>query len=200
MKRHGAYLVTLFLLVMTAAVVRAGIMLPDVVLHGRVNVNCRTATAADDMTVLARIDGVSDPVGQYRMGGRASIGDRYALRIRLESGADGSAQSNNAARVGDTVHIFVKQGGGAEQAVADYAITEIGAVVRLNLSIASEACPGDLDEDGDVDLVDHSSFQKCLTGPGGTASAECGAADFDNDNDVDLIDWYGFQAVFTGSE
>lgn len=58
---------------------------------------------------------------------------------------------------------------------------------------------GDLDVDCDVDLVDHSEFESCLTGPyGGPLEPECEAADLDGDGDVDLFDVGIFQASYTG--
>ncbi len=54
---------------------------------------------------------------------------------------------------------------------------------------------GDLDADGDVDLVDFEAWQACLNGPEGPEpSAECApatfdSADLDGDSDVDLRDF-----------
>jgi sugar lactone lactonase YvrE len=59
--------------------------------------------------------------------------------------------------------------------------------------------PGDMDVDGDVDLVDFASFQVCFTGSAGSADAGCGPVDFDNDGDVDLTDFAEFQLAFTGA-
>ena len=53
--------------------------------------------------------------------------------------------------------------------------------------------PGDLDEDGDVDLSDYIWFQSCFTGSAGETSASCGAADLDGDGDVDLADFVVLQ-------
>jgi hypothetical protein len=59
---------------------------------------------------------------------------------------------------------------------------------------------GDLDSDGDVDLVDFGAFQLCFTGSGGVLSgSNCVCSDFDGDGDVDLVDFGGFQLAFTGS-
>lgn len=57
---------------------------------------------------------------------------------------------------------------------------------------------GDIDGDGDVDLLDFGQFQLCFTGESGTATAECSLFDSDDDADVDLADFAVFQATFTG--
>jgi len=65
--------------------------------------------------------------------------------------------------------------------------------------------PGDLDDDGDVDLVDHARFEVCLSGPGATARPpECDPTDFleadlNGDGDVDLRDFAAFSRYFLGS-
>ena len=57
---------------------------------------------------------------------------------------------------------------------------------------------GDLDGDGDTDLIDFRSFTSCATGPGTHAAipAECAGSDFDQDGDVDLRDLAAFQRAF----
>jgi hypothetical protein len=63
------------------------------------------------------------------------------------------------------------------------------------------ATPGDVDEDGDVDLDDYlfpPSFPTCMTGPAEVAGAECLVFDFDSDTDVDEVDFAVFQSAFTG--
>jgi hypothetical protein len=58
---------------------------------------------------------------------------------------------------------------------------------------------GDLDSDGDVDLMDYAGFQLCFTGPGGgPVGPDCARAEFDNDGDVDLADYGAFQVAFMG--
>ncbi|MGD9715379.1 MAG: hypothetical protein AB7V46_25485, partial [Thermomicrobiales bacterium] len=57
---------------------------------------------------------------------------------------------------------------------------------------------GDMDSDGDVDLLDFGEFQLCFTGQDGVASFECRGADFDGDGDVDLVDFGEFLTAFTG--
>ncbi len=56
--------------------------------------------------------------------------------------------------------------------------------------------PGDVDNNGDVDLADHALFIECSTGPGQDTSQACTRADMDQDGDVDLGDWRLFQIAF----
>ena|GEM_PF-2701933 len=62
--------------------------------------------------------------------------------------------------------------------------------------------PGDLDDDGDVDLADYATFEGCLVGPdvltppGGCTQEDFYQADMDHDGDVDLGDFSEFQEAF----
>ena len=66
-----------------------------------------------------------------------------------------------------------------------------------------DACdqPGDLDHDGDVDLVDYAILADCLAGPNvptppaGCSAAQFADADLDVDNDVDLMDFAALMLV-----
>ena len=59
---------------------------------------------------------------------------------------------------------------------------------------------GDLDLDGDVDLLDFTNWVDCLTGPdNGPYPEGCRVFDFDVDDDVDWADFAAFQIAFTGN-
>jgi hypothetical protein len=76
-----------------------------------------------------------------------------------------------------------------------------------NANSIDDACelPGDIDDDGDVDLGDYAMFAACMRGPGahwlpGICSfAEFGRADVDDDSDVDLRDFVELQEAIGGS-
>jgi len=58
--------------------------------------------------------------------------------------------------------------------------------------------PGDLDDDGDVDLKDVARFQQCFTGfDGNQTSPACVGAMFDADDDVDRFDFAGLYLCIT---
>jgi hypothetical protein len=57
--------------------------------------------------------------------------------------------------------------------------------------------PGDLDDDGDVDLTDFARFQACF-GPGGGLEAGCTCGDLNSDDDIDLADYGQWEAAFGG--
>ena len=217
---------------LSATDARAAVPLPGNVYYGAVRIDAVTMTAKDDVHVIARVDNggtLSDPVGVYKMGGSAVVGNRYRLQIRIESLADGSPASASAWRLGDTVKIFVRRANDPEQEVQSVVIGAVGDVSQLDLCInpggASEAdvprlCANDVDDDCDgladvndpecplpgncvasaiLDLADYDAFQPCVAGPGTAISGGCGCADIDADNDVDLRDWKFFQNGFTGS-
>jgi len=174
----------------------AGIPLPDVILYGQVFIDRTLQRAADDISVIARVDGVSDPVGSYHLGDNSNAGDHYVLRIRVESLADGSSQSRNAALVGQTVHIFVRKGIGPEQRFADYVIPGQGHSQYMDLGAHLR---GDWNGDTRIALDDYLQLRDCLQGPAGNPSAQCLAVfDFDGNLHVDMADWRSFQTAFTG--
>jgi hypothetical protein len=70
-----------------------------------------------------------------------------------------------------------------------------------NLGIVAtwfRASVGDLDCDGDVDLIDVANIIGCGSGPGVPFEPGCEEADLDGDGDVDFADGAILQLVFTG--
>ena len=176
----------------------AGIPEPDAILYGTVWIDGNPVGEGDNVTVTARVDEASDAIATYHMGDNPAAGDSYVLRLRLESLADGSAQSDNAALIGQTARISVQQGTGPEALVALFTIGDRGQIMNRDLGA------GDFGGDGDVDLDDFALFVRCLSGPGATTPpSECtpeqfSITDLDRDDDVDLDDFDILQAGFTG--
>ena len=182
MKTHG--LVGLMLACAISLQAIAGIPEPSNVLYGTVSINGQPVGAGEDVTVIARVAGSQDPVGTYHMGANPQAGDNYVLPIRIESLADGSTQSRNAAIVGDTVEILLQQGTGTPEVVDALVISARGVVASLALSLGGTTCLGDLDGDGDTDLADLGIL---LADFGCMPPPNC-VGDLDGDGDTDLAD------------
>ena len=56
--------------------------------------------------------------------------------------------------------------------------------------------PGDLDDDGDVELTDYQIFYSCMDGPSSGVPTDCDQADLQRDSDVDLQDLAAFLIAF----
>jgi len=162
-----------------------GIPEPDTVLYGQVFVNRLLQGKGADLTVLARVNGVANPIADYRMGDNASVGDRFVLRLRMESLADGSTQSNNAALLGQTAQILTRFGSGPEQVAANYVLSERGKIQYLDLG---ERVRGDWNGDASVTRIDWAAFVECMRGPVPTGGQCVAAFDFDGNSTVDLAD------------
>lgn len=177
----------------------AGIPEPSVVLHGTIIVDGRIILRTDDVTVLARVPGISESIGTYVMGNNPRAGDDYVLRLRVESFFDGGPQSDDATVVGQTATISVRVANGPERFAREFDILASGMIENIELNMISEFAHC-ADDDGDVDSEDYVAFSACLTGVDGEAALGCGCADFDGDGDADLKDWARFQLLFTGSK
>jgi len=177
-----------------------GVPLPDAVLYGSVTIDCRPVSSGADVKVVARVDGVTDPVGTGYFVANALGGDSHVLNIKLESGVDSAPRSAGTARVQDLVHIYVKQGTEPERQVRDYRVSKMGVVEQVNLELHVGQCLGDSDDDGDIDLSDMGVFQKCFTGPGGSAAPGCDVCDANTDVDVDLEDWASVRGLLSGPQ
>ncbi len=80
---------------------------------------------------------------------------------------------------------------------------DISSVSSLDLNDdgTPDECPnpGDLDDDGDVDIADFAGFHACAMGDTPAPSPEdCASIDFDGDDVVSVLDYGTLQAAFTG--
>ncbi len=176
----------------------AGVSMPDVVLYGQVFIAHQMQHAPDDVWVVARVGGV--PVGSYHLGDRAPLGDSYALRIRMESLADGGSPGSNTAHLGDTADIYVKKGVGEEQLVASFALAPAKGYGHVEYLDLGERIKGDWNGDAQVTMSDYPDFATCMQGPNVETRGQCPAVyDFDFDTDIDLADFRNFeQALAAG--
>jgi len=58
--------------------------------------------------------------------------------------------------------------------------------------------PSDCNDDGLVNLIDHSALADCLTGPDDGVAGGCACFDVNQDGAVDLLDLAAAQTVFSG--
>ena len=181
----------LLIVVMNATVLQAGIPIPDLTLYGEVSVGGEPIGSHDDVSIIARVNGDPDSlVGAYRMGDIPSAGDNYVLRIRLESLADGSSQSTNAALIGQMVYIFAKVSNYLEVPAGSVTVQESGVAQYLDLHNGSIIYPsGDLNADGIVNFMDFARIGKFWNRKDcGTANDWCDGADITESTAVDLHD------------
>ncbi len=181
----------LLIVVMNATVLQAGIPIPDLTLYGEVSVGGEPIGAHDDVSIIARVNGNPDSlVGAYRMGDIPSAGDNYVLRIRLESLADGSSQSANAALIGQTVYIFAKISNYLEVPAGSVTVQESGVAQQLDLHNGSVIYPkADLNTDGIVNFIDFARIGQFWDRKDcGTANDWCDGADITHSTAVDLLD------------
>jgi len=137
-------------------------------------------TESDPVTVIARVDGVPNPVGTYHVGdnpgatGQCTGGtDCYALQLRLETPVPDHPRGDDAAVIGDTVRIFVQTPTELIEATP-HSITTGGELVTLDLEVFTLP---DTDGDGDSDLLDVTMLQRCLTrANNGPVTTGCEAA------------------------
>jgi len=200
MVRNVTYISCVAVMAATCAAAFGGIPVPDAVLYGSVRIDCRPVSSSADVTVVARVDGVADPVGNGYFVADGQGGFSYVLNIQLESTVDGLPRSPGTARAQDTVHIYVKQGADPERLVTNYLVGKMGVVQQLNLEVHANQCPGDSNDDGDVDLSDVAFFQTCFTGTVGGVPAGCDVCNANSDGNVNLDDWPSVQALLFGPQ
>lgn len=77
----------------------------------------------------------------------------------------------------------------------EYASASLGDANENGLP---DACEGDLDADGDVDLRDTAAFLSCFTGPFVPVTGKCQTADLDSDSDADRSDFARLAGSMSG--
>jgi Dockerin type I domain len=137
------------------------------------------------VTVVARVSGVANPVGVYRMGDSPTAGDSYILRIRLEHATAASSVTSDVAQVGQTVQVFIKEGNGPEEQITTMLISEIGILAKVNLCRS----------DSVLNLADAAELAAC---PSISPNSHCPCADVNGDGQVDMRDWAMLQNEFAG--
>ena len=220
MSRYVACL-TVLLSVLPASPAAGAVPLPDVLLHGTVHISGEQIVATDPdqdgiadaaVIVIARVDvgGTEQEVGRYRFGDQQNDHARYALRVRLEWIAGGFTRSGNAAALGDTVKIYLRDErdpnpeNHTETHAADFpafgGIPTPGIIAELNLPAEALTCLyGDFDDDGDIDLTDFERFTKCLGAPvpkGGCPVNLWMCTDVNRNGTIDLYDFSAFATRF----
>lgn len=220
MSRYVACLTVLFFAPPARSAV-GDLPLPDVLLYGTVHVRGEQIVAMDPdqngifdakVIVIARVnvDGTEREVGRYRFGDQQSDHTKYALRVRTESLAHGLARTGNAAIVGDTIRIYVRDERDlspehhTEEHVADFpqlgGLPVAGIIEELNLPAADAVCVyGDFDSDEDIDLGDFKAFRKCLGEPVprlGCPTNLWMCTDVDRNGTIDMKDYGIFTTLF----
>lgn len=202
-KRQRYILVRLLVGCVGVSVASAGgIPEPSPTIYGSITVDGVAVAATDSVQIIATIDGVQQPVGEYVMGDNAGAAgqcaggaDCYVLQLRLETPVPDHPRSDNAAVIGDTVRIFVQTAMELIEATT-HTIATRGELVPLDLEVFTLP---DTDGDGDSDLLDVAMLQRCFTGANnGPIAAGCESANRDDDNDVDLDDFALFATRSTG--
>lgn len=199
MNRFTQTLTILAIALVSTLSARAGLPLPDGVVLGELRINGQLIPATrSDVSVIARRLASGNPtdiVGQYAMGSRGTLGDKFAINIRMESLANGQAAAVNAIRVGDAVRLFVREGTGSEQPTGvDVSFASAGLVLTRNLSVGGgDPCPEDINGDGQRNLTDLAFI---LTNFGTPTGATRAMGDVDGDQDVDLADLAFLLTVF----
>lgn len=122
----------------------AGLREPDAVVWGTIVLNQTAIAAANtDVSVEARRTPTGAAIAAYQMGGNASAGDFYTLRLIVESGLP--LTDPNAVLSGDTIYLVVKNSAG-DQDSKQIAVAGRGTISRVDF--------GSLDTNGNGILDD----------------------------------------------
>jgi hypothetical protein len=137
----------------------------------------------------------------------------YPIEVRVASAASGGTFHIEFGRVDVTGPVQVPGTGGwqnwitvtttahlpAGQQEMRFVNSSAAGEYNINYFSFPQVCTtGDFDCDGDVDQIDATVIQGCLSGVNITLSQGCGNADFDKDGDVDQSDFGVFQRCLSG--
>ena len=167
----------------------AGIPEPDTILYGELYVNGKLIMAKDDVTIFAKLNGVE--ITKYKMGSNSQAGNEYALRLPMQSTDDGIVNPL-AAKFGDNIQIYVKQGFGSQVKVLnpDFHITGRGIVKfhRLFVGMSCGTVEGDFNQDCRVNLADLSLFASQWMRTSCVSPGWCDGYDINKDGSVSMFD------------
>lgn len=104
----------------------AGLPERSAVHYGQVFIEGLQVRSTDDVTIIARADGASEPIGRHHMGDIPAAGDDFVLRLRIESLVEGQQRSNDAGLIGEAVSVFVQEAQGAERKVLEFVLRARG--------------------------------------------------------------------------
>lgn len=134
--KRSVMMMPVMLAVACVSVVIGGIPEPNAIFYGQITLDGIPVTVATHPTleIIGRVvlPLSEQEVGRYRMGENINAGDRYVLRAKLESLADGSTQSTTAALIGQTLRIYLSSD--ETKPVAEVVIPERGWIQELSLS------------------------------------------------------------------
>ncbi len=165
---------------------------PSMVFYGTIQLGSQFVTASDDITVIARVQGMSQSlVGSYAMGDNANAQDNYVLPVRLETLLIGNTQSQKAAQIGQNIEFYLRLSDGTEYFAGRFNGLERGGVEQLNLFADGGpiVCDGpDLYNDGFIDMIDFHILATYWLEGCSAANNWCHCADINKMGSVDLTD------------
>ncbi len=131
--------------------------------------------------------------------------DVYPNPIRGDVTGNGTADATDRDAIQDFILAHDADDGQTDNRVTlagfpgDFSVFDInhdGACEQLDVFLVS--APGDLNGDGEVDLLDLAAVQNCFGGAGLPFSTGCGLADLDMDGDVDMNDIQRLVPLWSG--
>lgn len=167
----------------------ANIPEPDTIFYGELYINGKLVTAADDVTVSAKLNGVE--VAKYKMGSNIQVGNNFLLRIPMQSTDDGAIDPLKA-KVGDSIQIYVKQGFGSQIKVlnSDFQITGRGIIKYYRLFVGNGYAEvgGDFNQDYNVNLADLILFGANWLNSSCVSPSWCNGCDINKNGIVSMDD------------